>query len=265
MKVESDVEKLNIHASAIGANKVLYASQAAQVHNVKDSFNKGTVTSPAGKVIPFSPSINFSNNPKLLLRTFLNKASIDKMAATNPNVQNILDKNGIKYEAHPENVAKIINTHLTTTPAYALQMANNLGLSAYEKQILEQACVFHDFGKALIPDEIINKPAILNDSERKIVDLHTDLGYELLSQSGLNKRVLNLIKDHHNPSSNDLLAQILSVADMYSALREVRCYKKPLTNREAVEILDQKAKNGEVSAEVVAALKSSIPAELCAV
>lgn len=265
VKVNTDIEQLNIKTSAIGANKVLYASQAAGVKNIKDSFNKGNTDVRRANNEASYPLLYFTNNPKLLLRTYLNKASIDNMAAANPKVKELLNNNGMDYTVHPENVADILNTHLTTTTAYALQIANKLNLSSYEKNILEQACVFHDFGKVLIPPEILNKPGVLTDEEKQKVDLHADLGYELLSQTGLNKRVLNLIKNHHNPSSEDLLAQILSVADMYSALREVRCYKKPLSNMEAVKILDQKAQNGEVSTEVVAALKSSIPAGLCAV
>ena len=92
------------------------------------------------------------------------------------------------------------------------------------------------------------------------MDLHTILGAELLKRSGLNSRVLSLISAHHSTpeEQDDLLAQILSVADIYSALREERAYKPAFSEDEALELLDQKAGRGEVSTEVVAALKESI-------
>ena len=264
MKVNNDTEQLNIRYSAVGMNKVPYSSQAAMVNNIKDSFRKGAVSAPVTKTTSNLPFLYFSNNPKLLLRTYMNEHSINKMANSNPKVKELLDANGIEYSVHPENVLKMINSHLTTTTAYALQIANNLKLSAYDKQMLELACVFHDFGKAVIPTEIVNKRGALTSEEKQIMNLHSQLGYELLSQTGINKTVLNLVKDHHHPKTDDILAQILSVADMYSALREERCYKKPLSNKEALNILDQKVKDGEVSAEVVDALKSSVPKDSCA-
>ncbi|MGM9993763.1 MAG: HD-GYP domain-containing protein [Candidatus Avigastranaerophilus sp.] len=265
MKVNSDAEKLNMKVSSIERNKVLYASQAAFVNGHKDYFSKGNSSVPFQKIGASTPLLYLSHNPKLLLKTYLNPFSINKMAESNPRVKELLAENGIEYNVNVKNISGILNTHLTTTTAYALQIADSMKLSQYEKQVLEQACIFHDFGKVLIPSEILNKPGFLTLEEKEIMNLHSDLGYELLSQTGLNKRVLELVKNHHNPPADDVLAQILSVADMYSALREVRCYKKPLTNKDAIEILDQKAQNGEVSTEVVEALKASVPAELCAV
>ena len=128
--------------------------------------------------------------------------------------------------------------------------------------------IYFIFGKEStgIPKEILNKPGKLNEQERQIMDLHADLGYELLSGTSINKRVLNLIKNHHMPveTNNDVLGQILSVADIYSALREQRSYKAPLSDKETLQILDQKAKNGEVSTEVVNTLKSIIKVPVAA-
>lgn len=259
MKVNSDAEQFNIRYNSAGINKVPYSSQAAMVNNVKDTFGKGFATSPLVKTSSTLPFFYFANNPKLLLRTYMNESSIREMAVSNPKVQELLNEHNLELTIHPENVLKMVNTHLTTTTAYALQIANKLKLSSYEKQILEQACIFHDFGKAVIPTEILNKQGALTPEEKEIMDLHSRLGYELLSTTGLNKTVLNLVNEHHHPKTDDLLAQILSVADMYSALREVRCYKKPLSNKEALDILDQKVKDGEVSAEVVEALRESVP------
>ena len=199
-------------------------------------------------------------SPKQLLSAYSSPDYVNYLIDLNPNVKNILDSKGLSVNINPSNIKNIMNTHLTTTTAYALQIANKMGLSPVDKKDLEMACVFHDFGKILIPEEIINKPESLSQSEKEIIDLHAELGYELLSNSGINNRVLNLIKNHHMPQgeNTDLLAQILSVADIYSALREERSYKQELLEEDALYLLDQKAIKGEVSTEVVDALKSSV-------
>ena len=65
-----------------------------------------------------------------------------------------------------------------------------------------------------------------------------------LNSEKIRERVLSLIENHHKPLSeqSDILGQILSVADIYSALREQRSYKEPLTNAQAMQILDQNKK-----------------------
>jgi HD-GYP domain-containing protein (c-di-GMP phosphodiesterase class II) len=62
-----------------------------------------------------------------------------------------------------------------------------MNLSSADKKVLEQACVFHDFGKILIPTEILNKPGELTPDEKKIMDLHAEFGYELLSNTNIDK------------------------------------------------------------------------------
>ena len=222
-------------------------------------FKQALYTSAPKKTSAPSGYINVTDfySPKLLLSTYAKKDFIEKFIKNNPNIENILASKGVQLEISPENVLDIRTTHLQTTDIIAKQLATEMGLSQADKKILEQAAIFHDFGKTLIPKDILNKPGKLTKEEKEIVDLHAELGYELLSSAGFNKRTLNIIKYHHQPQkSGDILCQILSVADIYSALRENRSYKQALSNSEAIAILDQKAQNGEVSSEVVDALKS---------
>lgn len=226
----------------------------------KDYFKKGNNTSPIQRVIT-TPNVASIYSPWLLLNAYLNKDFLNSLVKKSPEIKEIAKKCGFETEINPKNVSDIVNTHLKSTTAYAMQIANQMNLTPAERKYLEQACVFHDIGKILMPDKILNKPDKLTDDERKIIDLHSQMGYELMKNTGMNKRVLMMIKNHHMPSSNnaDTLGQILSVADIYSALREQRCYKTPMTVREAMTILDQKTGEGEVSTEVVDALKASIP------
>lgn len=42
------------------------------------------------------------------------------------------------------------------------------------------ALLAHDIGKRLIPDEILNKPDILDPVEKEAIQAHTDLGVKFL-------------------------------------------------------------------------------------
>ncbi len=205
-------------------------------------------------------SSNLFTCPFQLLNYFCKQSVVDYMIKNNPNIKKILLKNGLDYSVYSKNIKDIINTHLKFTTKTALKIASKMQMPYFDRKQLEIACVFHDFGKILIPYEIINKDCELNSSEKQIINLHARLGFELLITTKMDLRILNLIKNHHVNSeiNHDVLGKILSVADIYSALREERAYKNPLNAARAVEILDQKAKKGEVSAEVVYVLNQIV-------
>lgn len=262
MAIDANFINYNIAGTNV-LQRSLNASKAKSVVMQKDCFQTNPMSSAAqanktnnNATIPFT--VVYS--PKQLLKAYSNPSYVTKLIESNPKLQQMISENGLEGKVYPENLEKISNSHLTTTTAYALQIANKMNLSASERQMLEKACVFHDFGKILIPHEILDKPAELNQQERKIMNLHSEFGYELLSQTEMSERILNMVKNHHMPQSanSDILGQILSVADIYSALREQRSYKAPLSEKEALQILDQKAANGEVSTEVVNTLKSVV-------
>ena len=65
------------------------------------------------------------------------------------------------------------------------------------RQATLQAAMFHDFGKVLIPDKVLNKKGALNDKEREIMNIHSELGFELLKTQNISPKALELIKYHH--------------------------------------------------------------------
>ena len=117
---------------------------------------------------------------------------------------------------------------------------------------LKDGAMLHDFGKVLIPPEILNKEGKLTEEEYNIMHLHSELGYQLLKNSGLNEEVLSLIRYHHdNLEDNkkfvpDINLQILNIADKYSALTENRVYKKALTPQQALGVIYNEVQKGNV-------------------
>ena len=261
MNIDNQLGQLNISNGVSLREDAIV--KAPQQKFVPDSFQRGIYVTAPKKTFAALSSINAAYSPNQLLNAYLNPSYLKFLVDTNPNIQNMLNEHGLEGKIYPENISKISKSHITSTTAIARQIANQLNISQADKQILEQACVFHDFGKVLIPKEILLKPSQLSDSEKEIMDLHAELGAELLSTTGMNSRVTDLVRNHHdnNAENADILGQILSVADIYSALREERSYKASVSEEDALSLLDQKAQNGEVSAEAVDALKASLSAK----
>lgn len=235
-------------------------------HNITNPFVKVPKLSKNKKgFIEYVIDLREKIEDLLLISDFnflMRKNEINNMIKVDPNIQNILDKYAIKKEINLINIYDIYNIHCLHVFKIVKNICKELKLSSKNTKIVKKSALFHDFGKILIPYEILNKPSKLTFYEREIVNLHAQLSYELLKTIGFEKEVLEIIKNHHNLSVENshlnFLTQIVSVADIYSALISERSYKKAYSNIEAFEILDKMCEDKKLSRNVVNALKSSL-------
>ena len=178
--------------------------------------------------------------PIQYIEQYINPEVIQNAINENPDISMILDIYGLKPQIYMANINSDAKNHLFSTYMCAKDIAKNMSLSSAQSQNLYKAALLHDIGKALIPEEIIQKPGKLTPEERKIVNLHARLGYEILKTTDVPEDVANAVKTHHVPiirKQDDLISQILSVADVYSALREERAYKPVLSKEKTFEIM----------------------------
>ncbi len=108
----------------------------------------------------------------------------------------------------------------------------------------------HDIGKIGIPDAILLKPVPLTPVERKLVEKHPILGYELLKDYDF-PFILNIVLKHHErldgkgyPLGIDyrkisITVNIVSLADVFDALTTDRPYRKALFLEEALSIIEK--------------------------
>lgn len=187
-------------------------------------------------------------------------SSIYQLIVGNPNVLKILSDLGISLEINIKNLENLSSNHLIDTRDVAIGIISHLSPSLKSKvdiKSVQEACAFHDFGKVLIPEKIINKASSLDEHEQKIMSYHAQLGYELLKKSHLSAKTLDLIKNHHSISS-DINLQILSMADMYSALREERIYKKSMSKTQALAIIYKEVQKSRFHLGVFKALSEHV-------
>ena len=229
--------------------------------------------SAAGTYAPHStPSKDtFTSNP--LYDNFGSKEQIEAEIKSNPRIKEILEQYNIQAKVNIEELNKLRQGHLQDTRITAAKIYSSLPQELKKEANLsdiQQAALFHDYGKVLIPNSILNKTGQLTDEEREIMQLHSELGYELLKNKNLSENALGLVKYHHQtqtgtgyPVINDgfvygIDTQILNAADKYSALREKRSYKEPFSREEALEIMKEDVKKGIISQEVYNALERAV-------
>ena len=162
---------------------------------------------------------------------------IKTAVASNPRIGQILYEAGVPLVINYENLSTIKEGHLNDTVEYSKALAKKLGLTPEQVKTVEVAAAFHDIGKSLIPAEYLNKNGALSKDERKIVNLHAVLGYELMKSLGYKPEIAEAVRDHHNPHSKNELAQILRMADIYSAMTEERPYKPARSHYDAMRVL----------------------------
>ncbi len=132
-------------------------------------------------------------------------------------------------------------THCINVSILAVILGKRLGYSRDRLELLGIAGLFHDVGKAIIPESILNKPGKLSEEEMNIMRTHPLQGYQILKdQPGISDEVLRGCLEHHEKHDGrgyprglrgDQISDfcgLLTVVDVYDALTSKRVYKDPM-------------------------------------
>lgn len=206
------------------------------------------------------------NDAFLKTEDYLNEKTIKKLIISNPKIINILRRYNLPLKLNMAEYKDLMEHHAKDTATVSSAIAKNLPKSLRQNvdiYILNEGAMLHDIGKILIPEKILNKPASLSASEYEIMNLHGELGYQILKNSGISPKTLELIKYHHNPydSKPDINIQILNLADKYSALTETRVYKEAYSPQKALAILYSEVKKNKINPILFKALVKAVSNE----
>ena len=230
---------LNVNGYGTGASKKLYGTSPVS-SNFKTSGNYR---------VSGADSFQYSKDS---LHYYFTEDYLNEALATNPEIKRILTEKGIKPEINMQNLRHIQTNHSVDTQEIAKGIIKHMPKSEQyqiDTAAVSKACYLHDIGKVFIPDEILNKPAMLDSYEYEIMKSHSELGYEILKNSSLDEKTKELVKYHHQNRlgsgypvadvdlSDDINLQILNAADKYSALTEERSYKSAMSPQQALGII----------------------------
>jgi putative two-component system response regulator len=140
-----------------------------------------------------------------------------------------------------------------------------LGLSDDDLAALHRGGYLHDVGKIGVPDSILLKPGPLTAEEFAVMKTHPDIGDALCAPLRSLRNVRPIVKCHHERIDGrgypqglrgdevPLLAQLISVVDVYDALTSKRPYRNALRDEVARQYLLDEARRGRYSSVYVEA------------
>jgi hypothetical protein len=159
-----------------------------------------------------------------------------------------------------QRLARVIEFRDTDTGAHVERMAEYCGLiaerlrwSPLDVERLRAAAPMHDVGKVGVPDQILMKPGPLTAEERRVMERHTTVGYEMLAGSSSAEIELGALiaLSHHehfdgggyprglSGSDIPLAGRIVAVADVFDALTSDRVYRPAMSVGDALQILHE--------------------------
>ena len=146
---------------------------------------------------------------------------------------------------------------------YAAALGRRLHLDADDLQALRRGGMLHDIGMLAIPEAVIQKSGPLDPDEFDVVKTHTTVGDSLCANLRSLQSVRPIVRHHHERrdgsgypdrlqgDSIPLLAQIISIVDVYDAVTTRRAYQPEKSANEAIAILRGEVAKGWRSHDLV--------------
>jgi putative two-component system response regulator len=153
--------------------------------------------------------------------------------------------------------------HCQRLAQYAVSLGRALQLDEEDLGALYRGGYLHDLGKVAVPDAILLKPGPLTKDEFAAMKQHTVVGEQLCGDLKALRNVRPIVRHHHERldgsgypdglSGDDVpvLAQIMSVVDVYDAITTDRPYHAARGDETAFEQLEDEVRRGWKDAGLV--------------
>jgi putative nucleotidyltransferase with HDIG domain len=157
--------------------------------------------------------------------------------------------------------------HSAAVAIYARDIAQRMGLSAEQQELVHLCGLVHDIGKIGLPAGLLEKPGPLTLEERRQMEQHSEIGERILRNVDDYSEIADVVRSHHeridgmgypdgvHADEIPLLARIIGVADAYDAMTSDRPYREALPSRVARMRLAQ-AVGTQFDTAVVAAFEA---------
>jgi putative nucleotidyltransferase with HDIG domain len=131
--------------------------------------------------------------------------------------------------------------HSNRVADMSLDLARDMGMRGSEVENVHMAAHLHDIGKMGVPEVILNKKGKLLPDEWAQVQMHSEIGYNILSKSKELGNIAEIVLYHHERWDGSgyprglmmekipLGSRIIGVADAIDAMTSMRPYRQAMT------------------------------------
>lgn len=154
--------------------------------------------------------------------------------------------------------------HSDLVSRYGVAIAERLGLTDNEIEVVKRGGMLHDVGKIGIDEAILNKDGSLTDEEFDEIKRHPLYGADILKPIAFLRGERQIVLQHHEKMDGSgyphgitgdeisIGARIIAVCDVYEGVTSNRPYRKPMKPPKVVKLLEEEA-GEKLDAEIVAA------------
>jgi putative nucleotidyltransferase with HDIG domain len=156
--------------------------------------------------------------------------------------------------------------HSAEVARLAEAAGERLSLGGAERAALRRAALFHDLGRAGVPNGIWEKPAALTEPEWERVRLHAYHSERILSRSDTLRPLAEIAGMHHerldgsgyhrgaSAPAQSMSVRVLAAADVFQAMTQRRAHREPLPLEGAAARLRTEVAAGRLDGDAVAAV-----------
>jgi putative nucleotidyltransferase with HDIG domain len=137
--------------------------------------------------------------------------------------------------------------HSRRVSLYAIKIFSGMGGSGTKLKNMATGALLHDIGKLATPDAILLKPGALTDEERRIMQQHVQIGYDLVKRIPFLEEAAEIVLTHHERCDGSgyprglkaadipVSAKVFAIADTVDAMTSDRPYRSALSFEAARE------------------------------
>src|SRR6266542_1297780 len=157
--------------------------------------------------------------------------------------------------------------HSAAVAIYSRDIAERMGLTDAQQQLVHLCGLVHDIGKIGLPAGLLEKPGALTLEERRLMETHSEIGERILAKVDDYAEIAAIVRHHHERFDGNgypdsltgevipLLSRVIGVADAYNAMTSDRPYREAMPSRVARLRLAQ-AVETQFDTSVVAAFEA---------
>jgi len=143
------------------------------------------------------------------------------------------------------------NAHLRRMAGHSLKLTRRIGLLHETEIALKHAAILHDIGKIGINENILSKRGRLTGEEFEEIKKHAVIGEKIVKPLRFSNIIAPAVRGHHERWDGNgypdglagkaipIGARIISIADAYDTMTSDRPYRKHMSKKMAIDILQE--------------------------